>query len=131
MVRENIDYNMLQKVFPVGEAILRDVIQEYRSNGVTFGRQLGTYPILIGTKQELEIGKPSDMFVTDYGYRSITGLKYPFDINNADIKELEELPGVGKKRAKNIVDIRPIKTKDNLQDILAENYQKLEKVIKI
>ena len=129
MVRENIDSNMLKKVFPVGEALLTDVIPEFRDRGITFGRQLGTYPILVGVKEELTLGKPVDVLVSDYGYRSITGVKTPININNMGLKELEELPGIGKKRARNIFDIKPITEKGKLKEIFMENYNNIEKYI--
>ncbi|MFW5903759.1 MAG: radical SAM protein, partial [Halolamina sp.] len=44
-VREEIDNPMLQRVAPVG-TVLQDVHLEYHQDGKTFGRQLGTYPLL-------------------------------------------------------------------------------------
>lgn len=131
MVREEIDYNMLKKVFPLGEALLTEVIPEYRENGVTFGRQIGTYPILVGLKEEIEIGKPIDVLVSNHGFRSITGVKVPIAINNMSLKDIEEIPGIGKKRAKTIIEKRPFKEKENLKDIFSENYEKIEKYIEI
>jgi len=106
------------------------------SNGVTqfkitFGRQIGTYPILVGLKEEIEIGKPIDVLVSNHGFRSITGVKVPIDINNMSLKDIEEIPGIGKKRAKTIIEKRPFKEKENLKDIFSENYEKIENYLKI
>ncbi len=106
-VREEIDYEMLKRVFPAGEAVLKDVIPEYVDNHITFGRQLGTYPILIGTKQKPELKKPVDMLVTNHGFRSVTGVVLPFEINREEARIIEELPSFGKKRAKKIIENRP------------------------
>ena len=50
-VREEIDNPMLQRVAPVG-TLLPDVHLEYHQEGTTFGRQLGTYPLLVGIPGE-------------------------------------------------------------------------------
>jgi len=131
LVREEIDSKMLKKVFPAGETVLKDVIPEYKDGNITFGRQLGTYPILIGIRENLEIGKPIDVLVSGHGYRSITGIKIPFDLNTASLKEMKELPGVGQKRAKKIIESRPFTHKAELEDILEENYIKLKQYIKL
>jgi len=106
-VRTEIDFEMLKRVFPAGEAVLRDVIPEFVENGITFGRQLGTYPILVGTKQNLELGKPVDIVVTEHGFRSVTGVTMPFKINKEPLNIIESLPGIGKKRAKKLIEKRP------------------------
>ncbi|PSP46440.1 radical SAM protein, partial [Halobacteriales archaeon QH_1_68_42] len=46
-VREEVDNPMLQRVAPPG-TVLPDVHLEYHEDGKTFGRQLGTYPLLVG-----------------------------------------------------------------------------------
>lgn len=119
-IREEIDNEMLKKVFPVGEAILKNVVPEYKNLGVTFGRQLGTYPILVGIPKELDLGKPVDVAVTSYGYRSVTGIEYPLNINNASLAELEQLPDIGKKRAKTIIEKRPFSNSQELSSALAD-----------
>ncbi len=112
-IRTEIDFEMLKKVFPAGEAILKDVIPEYIDNHITFGRQLGTYPILIGSKQNIELKKPVDMMITDHGFRSVSGVTVPFDINKEDIKIIEQLPNIGKKRAKKIIESRPFNSNND------------------
>ena len=118
------DFEMLKRVFPAGEAVLKDVIPEYVDNGITFGRQLGTYPILIGTKQNLELKKPVDMLVTAHGYRSITGVGLPFNINKEPLNIIEELPNFGRKRAKKFIEKRPFNTKEQLSNFFKEEGMK-------
>jgi len=71
-VRVEIDNPMLQRVFPKG-TILRDVLIEKRDGNNYFGRQFGTYPIIVGTKEKVEIGKKYDFLVVDYMLRSLVG----------------------------------------------------------
>ncbi|MEF8979713.1 MAG: radical SAM protein, partial [Haloarculaceae archaeon] len=105
-VREEIDNPMLQRVVPPG-TVLRDVHLEYHENGRTFGRQLGTYPLLVAIPGERELGATVDVAITDHGYRSVTGVPYPLDVNSASMDELAAIPGLGKQRAGNIVVDRP------------------------
>ena len=105
-VREEIDNPMLQRVTPPG-TVLPDVHLEYHEDGKTFGRQLGTYPLLVGVPGERELGQAIDVAVVDWGYRSVTGVPYPLDVNSASMAELRTIPGVGKKTAGNVVANRP------------------------
>jgi radical SAM superfamily enzyme with C-terminal helix-hairpin-helix motif len=108
-VREEIDNPMLQRVAPPG-TILPNVYLEYHKDGKTFGRQLGTYALLVGLPGERELGRTIDVAITDHGFRSVSGVPYPLDINEASMDELRMLPGVGKQRAGNIVVDRPYET---------------------
>ncbi len=105
-VREHIDLEMLRRVAPVG-TVLRDVRMELREGPVTFGRQIATYPLLAGVVADLPIGAFADVKVVGHGYRSITAVPFPLDLNSAPIKTLESLPGVGRSRAGAIVRGRP------------------------
>jgi len=105
-VREEIDNPMLQRVAPPG-TVLEDVHLEYHQDGKTFGRQLGTYPLLVGIPGERELGTTVDVAVTDHGYRSVTGVPYPLDVNSASMAELAAIPGLGRQRAGNILVDRP------------------------
>jgi len=105
-VRETIDNPMLQRVAPPG-TVLPDVHMEYHQDGKTFGRQLGTYPLLVAIPGERELGRTLDVAVTDHGYRSVTGVPHPLDLNAASMDELAAIPGVGRGRAGDIVVDRP------------------------
>ncbi|MBV0901455.1 radical SAM protein [Haloarcula salina] len=118
-VREEIDNPMLQRVAPPG-TVLPDVHLEYHQDGKTFGRQLGTYPLLVGIPGERELGRTIDVAVTDHGYRSVTGVPYPLDLNSASMAELATIPGVGKSRAGDILVGRPYQTAGEVDDDLAK-----------
>ncbi len=105
-VREEIDNPMLERVAPPG-TVLPDVHLEYHQDGRTFGRQLGTYPLLVAIPGERPLGETIDVAVVDHGYRSVTGVPYPLDLNAASMDELTTVPGVGKRRAGDIVVNRP------------------------
>jgi len=119
-VREKIDNPMLQRLAPPG-TILEDVHLEYHQDGKTFGRQLGTYPLLVAVPGERELGATIDVAVTDHGYRSVSGVPYPLDVNSASMDELQALPELGRQRAGNIVVDRPY---DSVEEIAAADLSK-------
>ena len=105
-VRETIDNPMLQRVAPPG-TVLPGVRLEYHQDGRTFGRQLGTYSLLVAIPGERELGRVLDVAITDHGYRSVTGVPHPLDVNSASMDELAAIPGIGRQRAGDIVVNRP------------------------
>ena len=105
-VREAIDNPMLKRVAPPG-TVLKNVHLEYHQDGKTFGRQLGTYPLLVAIPGERPLDDVCDVAITDHGYRSVTGIPYPLDINSASLDELRAIPGVGRQRAGDLVVGRP------------------------
>ncbi|MFB6118383.1 radical SAM protein [Halosegnis sp.] len=105
-VRERIDRPMLERVVPPG-TVLPNVHLEYHQDGRTFGRQLGTYSLLVAVPGERELGRTVDVAVTDHGYRSVTGVPHPLDPNSASMDELVAVPGIGRGRAGDIVVDRP------------------------
>lgn len=104
-VRNKIDLPMLQRVFPVG-TILRDVRIEITGD-LSFGRQPGSYPILVGIPLRLPTRTVTDAVVVDWGMRSVTALPVPVAINTLPTTALRWLPGVGKKRVAAVIAKRP------------------------
>ncbi|MBQ3684121.1 MAG: radical SAM protein [Methanomicrobium sp.] len=104
-VREKFDLPMLKRVLPQG-TILTDAVVEVSGN-ISFARQLGSYPILIGIPYELPVGTVGDFFVTDWGYRSVTAFQKPFRINTASHAVIKKLPNMGKKTGTNVFVKRP------------------------
>ena len=128
-VKENIERPMLERILPQ-TTLLKDVYTEKHDGKLTFGRQLGSYPLLIGVPGIHPLNKFYDVKVVDYGFRSITAVPYPLDINNTQRQTIEAIPGIGKKRAIRILANRPFKNKkelakalddENLIDVL-QNY---------
>jgi radical SAM superfamily enzyme with C-terminal helix-hairpin-helix motif len=118
-VRENIERPMLKKILPQG-SLLKDVFTEKYDGKLTFGRQLGSYPLLIGIPGIHPLNIFKNVKVVDYGFRSITAIPYPLDINNAPRKTIESIPGIGKKRAIRILAKRPFKNIDEIIGALDE-----------
>ena len=126
-VRENIDKPLLEEMFPVG-SILKDIWWEthddrirrpeqvlnpihrdssiYGKSGITFGRQIGAYPILVGIPYHIPLETESDILVTGHGMRSISGVELNLDINSVSQQQLESIPGIGKKSAWRIISSR-------------------------
>ncbi|HET8686374.1 MAG TPA: radical SAM protein [Methanosarcina sp.] len=101
-VRKNIDLPMLRRVVPEG-TVLRDVMCEVQEVEITFGRQLGSYPLLVGIPASLPLREFTDVTVTGHGMRSITGIPYPLPINTASPNLIRELPGLGRKASDSII----------------------------
>ena len=104
-VRTKIDLPMLQRVFPIG-TVLCDVRVEVTGD-LSFGRQLGSYPILVGLPLYLPRNTITDAVVVDWGMRSITALPVPVDINLLPVSAIRWLPGVGKKKVAAVMAKRP------------------------
>ena len=111
-VKENIERPLLKKLIPPG-TILKDIYSELYIGKLTFGRQLGSYPLLVGIPGEIALNKFVNVKIVDYGFRSVTALPFPLDINKAQKETIEMLPGVGKKRADRIIKKRPFCSKED------------------
>lgn len=118
-VREEIDRVMLERVAPYG-TVLKDVYTELHDGNTTFGRQIGSYPLLVGIPYRVDLEEFHDVFVTGWGFRSITGVTYPFDINSMPMSALAALPGIGKKRASKIVMARPLEGFEDLMKVVED-----------
>ncbi len=105
-VRTGIDHEMLRRVVPEG-TVLRMVYLELHDGHVTYGRQIGTYPILVGLPYPMPVNRFVDVRVVGHGQRSLTGIEYPLDVNAASLAAISSLPGIGAKRAARIVRARP------------------------
>ncbi|OAA30063.1 radical SAM protein [Kosmotoga arenicorallina S304] len=125
-VRNTIDKEMIQKVFPIG-AIIRRVIPEFKRGALTFGRPLGTYPILVGSYAPFD--EPMDMVVIAHGARSVTGIPLKSNLNSMDMKLLESIPGIGRHRATNILLHRPFVSWEDVKRLLGEDICTLLKKI--
>lgn len=121
--REEIDLPMLRRVVPEG-TVMRRVYTELVEGGRTFGRQVGTYPLLVGLPYRLEVGRWVDVAVTDAGPRSVVGIVHPTPVNSASMSMLEAVPGVGRRRAMAIVRRRPFRDAEDLWSLFDERTLK-------
>jgi radical SAM superfamily enzyme with C-terminal helix-hairpin-helix motif len=106
-VRRDFDHPMISRVFPLG-TILRRVIVEVEGR-VSYGRQMGSYPVLVGIPFPLPVRTVLDTVVVDWGMRSVTALPYPVEVNLLPVQALTWIPGIGRKRAGAITAARPIR----------------------
>ncbi|MEC8257883.1 MAG: radical SAM protein [Candidatus Thermoplasmatota archaeon] len=132
-VRDEIDAPLLEDLFPKGE-VLRDIRWESHNGrtrlpnhlesphideairgkaGVTFGRQIGAYPILVGAEYLIPLETTSDIIVTGHGARSITGVECQLNLETVSEKQLAAIPGIGSKTAWKLIGERvKLKRKD-------------------
>ena len=118
-VREEIDRPMLRRLYPKG-AVLRRVYTEMKDGHTTFGRPVGTYAMLVGIPYDVPLDTWVDVAITDHGFRSLTGVAVPFDVNKANLKALEALPGVGRRRAVRLSLKRPFRSMAEVEKALDE-----------
>jgi radical SAM superfamily enzyme with C-terminal helix-hairpin-helix motif len=118
-VRKDFDHPMIARIFPLG-TILRQVIVEVTGR-ISFGRQMGSYPVLVGIPLQLPVRSMLDTIVVDWGMRSLTALPYPIGVNRLPVQALAWLPGIGKKRAGWIAAARPFADLAAFRESAGEN----------
>jgi radical SAM superfamily enzyme with C-terminal helix-hairpin-helix motif len=111
-VREEIDRPMLERLVPK-KTVLKGVYMELARGKTTFGRQIGSYPLLVGIPYKTELNEFVDLIIIDHGRRSITGIEHPMNVNTASLDALASIPGIGAKRAARIFRSRPIQSKED------------------
>jgi radical SAM superfamily enzyme with C-terminal helix-hairpin-helix motif len=125
-VRNEIDFPLLKKLFPIGR-ILSDVFAEVKDHGGTYLRQVGTYPILCYVPRVLKLHEFYTLVVVDHGFRSLNCLVLPLILPELTRKELESINGIGQKRAKAIIENKPILEEEWLKIIPIEVWNFLAK----
>ena len=131
-VRDTIDKPLLEELFPLGGELcdvhwethdgrtrlpkhqgIQHTSESCRGKaGITFGRQIGAYPILIGAQYHIPLETKSNIIITGHGARSITGVETGMDHDNISQKQLEAIPGIGEKSAWKLISQR-VKMKRN------------------
>ena len=114
---------MYKRQVPIG-TVLRKVFTEVHRGEYTLARQVGSYPLLVEIPMKLELRKWVDIVIIDHGFRSVTGLPCPFNINNVPPKILRILPKMTKEKVNFILRARPIKDKSQLRGVIPEELVK-------
>ncbi|HWQ64524.1 MAG TPA: radical SAM protein [Methanospirillum sp.] len=112
-VRKRFDLPMLRKVYPVLTVLHHVIIEE--SGETSFGRQLGSYPILVGIPLKIPVKTILDVVIVDHGMRSVTGLPWPIPINDLPAKVIKWIPGLSKSAQARILAKRPFNTLESLE----------------
>jgi radical SAM superfamily enzyme with C-terminal helix-hairpin-helix motif len=123
-IRHEIDLPMLKRVVPVG-TVLRDVRAEVFEDGLTYGRQIGSYPLIVGIPKEVPLNRFYDVLIVGHGFRSITGIPVPINVNKESSKVLQYIPGVRKKKAVQILAKRPFQSESEFLNMLDDNTRKM------
>ncbi|MFH1590923.1 MAG: radical SAM protein [archaeon] len=71
-IRQQIDLPMLERLVPIG-TVMKGIRTEVHDGKTTFGRQWGTYPLIVGIKERLPLGETYDVRITGHMLRSVTG----------------------------------------------------------
>jgi radical SAM superfamily enzyme with C-terminal helix-hairpin-helix motif len=71
-IRDSVDTVLLSRMFPVGH-VIKDCMAEVYKDGVTYFRQLATYPLIVGVKGKYEIKKFYDLRIINNMKRSLVG----------------------------------------------------------
>lgn len=111
-VREEIDNAMLRRILPKGRKIT-DLRVEVEGK-TSFARQIATYPILVGLIGTYKRGTFLDGRVVDYGYRSVTAVESPINVNEASVEQLRALVG---SKATEIIRKRPFKSLEEVEQL--------------
>ena len=128
-VRSQIDQPLLKRLAPLG-CIIKNLRIEEKVGNLSFGRQLATYPLLVGVVDDtLPLGTVIDAAVTDYGRRSLTAVPFPLDLNSCPLGSLTAIPGIGRARASRIISERPFASFEKLKE--ASDDEKVAEGLKI
>lgn len=116
-VRSEIDRPMLVRTYPSG-TVLRGLVSELSKGNTTFCRFPGSYPVVVGMEERLKAKQIVDGIVVGHGYRSLTALRFPLDINSCHGSMLAAFPEIGPRRAARILLSRPIGSRTDLEKAL-------------
>jgi radical SAM superfamily enzyme with C-terminal helix-hairpin-helix motif len=130
-MRDEVDLPMLRRLVPIG-TILRRVRTETHEGNMTHARQVGTYPLLVTIPEKVQLNEWLDTTIVSHGYRSVTGVPYPLNLNNASPRLLQALPRVSQKEVFNIMRKRPITSLDELKKLLQEEaFNQVRNMVRI
>ena len=125
-MRDDFDAKWLEEMLPVGQKLGKVWweshdsrtrlprhldescrVEEIRGKaGVSFGRQIGAYPILIGMPYLAPLESQSEVIVVGHGKRSITAVESQIPFKSATMAQLRSIPGIGEKAAWRLVSDR-------------------------
>jgi len=115
-VRREFDRPMLRRIAPRG-TILRGLYVETHEGKYSLARQPASYPLLVYVTEKLEVGSKLDVVVMDHGARSVKGVPYPLNVNNASMESLTLVLG-SRSLALKVTRLRPFKAREDLARVV-------------
>jgi radical SAM superfamily enzyme with C-terminal helix-hairpin-helix motif len=106
-VRGSFDSHLLSQVIPE-HTLLKGVYLETTLGRSVYGRQIGSYPVLVRMDHPGPTGTFADVHITGISGRSVSGFGSPFMVNRVPFSHLLAIPGIGRKRAASVFRKRPI-----------------------
>lgn len=130
-MRNEVDLPMLRRLVPTG-TVLRRVRTETHEGKSTLARQIGTYPLLVEIPDTISLNAWFDFTVIDHGYRSVTGLPFPLDLNTATLRLIRSLPRISRREVTDLLKRLPIASFDQLSTILSrDTYEAVKDMIRV
>jgi radical SAM superfamily enzyme with C-terminal helix-hairpin-helix motif len=125
-IRSEIENPMLESIYPPGTVLRESQILETHA-GYSYGKQISSYAITAKFPLELPVMSFHDALVVAHRERSLIALPFPADINTLPQKALELVPGIGKKRAADIILKRPFRSIDEARELLDGVHEEVKK----
>jgi radical SAM superfamily enzyme with C-terminal helix-hairpin-helix motif len=130
-MRNEVDLPMLRRVVPTG-TVLRRVRTEAHEGNMTHARQVGTYPLLVTIPDNVQLDLWLNVTIVAHGYRSVTGIPHPLNLNSATTRLLRALPKISEKEVLNIMRSRPVNNLDELKKLLHENrFEEIRPMVEV
>jgi len=129
-IREEIEGPMLKKIYPPGTVLKDCRVLEIKS-GYSYGKQIASYSITSKMPLTLETGKFYDAAVIAYRERSVLALPVPISLNTLPEKALALIPGIGMRRAADMILRRPFASMDEASAHLESVAPELARMISL
>jgi radical SAM superfamily enzyme with C-terminal helix-hairpin-helix motif len=128
-LRNEVDLPMLKRLVPIG-TVLKRVRTEMHEGKSTLARQIGTYPLLVDVPDTIPLNAWFDFTIVSHGFRSVTGVPFPLNLNTASQRLIKSLPRISRKEVTDLLGKLPITSFDQLSKILSrETYEAVRDMI--
>ena len=123
-VKREIELPLMRRLVPAG-TVVKEVYTEKYIGKYTYARPVGSYPLMIKIPDKIRLGIFMNFTIVDHDHRSVYGIPYPLNINEASPKLINLIPGISKKEAMTIIRKRPFTNiKDLREAVLNERVLK-------
>ncbi|MGC8581931.1 MAG: radical SAM protein [Thermoplasmata archaeon] len=119
-VRGYFDSIMLQRMLPAGN-VVKEVFIELNIGEEAYGRQIGTYPLLIKFPYKIKPSCFVNAKIYQHGSRSVHAIDTEFNLNQAPYSIIRRLPAINDRMAISIVRNRPFNDIKEISKIINDN----------